>query len=475
MRYDGIVIGSGPNGLAAAITLAQAGLATLLIEGKTTLGGGCRTAELTLPGFAHDVCAAIHPMAASSPFFRALNLSETGDVRWIHSPAPLAHPFDDGSAITVERSLDATCGQLGADGATYRRLMQPFATHWDDFTQDLLAPMLKMPAHPLLMARFGALAALPAQTLAKACFRDERSRSVFAGLAAHSQLPMELPGSAAFGLVMGAAAHAVGWPLAQGGSQTITDALAARFQAVGGEVCAGWIVKDLGELLPTRAVLLDITPRQLTQMGGARLPAAYARRLGRYRYGMGVCKVDWALSTPIPWKAAACARAATVHLGGLAAEIAESESAAWRGRMAVRPFVFVAQPSLFDPSRAPAGRHTAWAYCHVPLGSPRDYSAEIEAQIERFAPGFHDCILVRHVRTAAQMSDYNPNYIGGDILGGAQTIGQLMARPTLGLHPYTTPVPGLYLCSSSTPPGGGVHGMCGYHAAQTVLRVRSNL
>ena len=468
MHHDAIIVGGGPNGLAAAIRLAQAGWKTLLIEGKPELGGGCRTAALTLPGFAHDVCAAIHPMAASSPFFQRLPLAEHG-LRWIHSPAALAHPFDDGTAITIERDLAATAEQFGSDAGAYRRLVEPFSAHWAEFSADLLAPKLKMPAQPFRMAHFGILAGLPAQVLADLWFKDQRSRAAFAGLAAHSAVPLDFMGSAAFGLVMGAAAHAAGWPLAQGGSQAIIAALAACYAELGGETCLGHTVASLDELPRAQSILLDVTPRQLVRMAGARLPRGYTQGLNRFRYGMGVCKLDWALSEPIPWKAAGCARAATVHAGGTQAEIARSEAEAWRGDHPQRPFVFVAQPSLFDPARAPAGKHTAWAYCHVPQGSGRDMTAEIEAQLERFAPGFRDCILARHVRTAAQMPDYNPNYIGGDILGGAQTAWQMLARPVFSPQPYATPVKGLYLCSSSTPPGGGVHGMCGYHAAQSVI------
>ena len=465
-----MVVGAGPNGLAAAIVLAQAGWKVLLIEGHATPGGGCRSEALTLPGFIHDVCSAVHPLALSSPFLRTLPLAERG-LRWVHSPAPLAHPFDDGTAITLERSIAATAEQLGPDAEAYHRLMAPLASRWDDLSAEILAPLLKIPAHPVLLARFGTLALLPAQTLVHVCFRGERARALFAGLAAHSTLPLSFAGSAAFGLVLCASAHAVGWPLAQGGSQAITNALAAYFGTLGGEVRTGWHVKHLDELPRAHATLLDVTPRQLLQMGAGRLPSGYARRLARYRYGMGICKVDWALSAPIPWKASACGRAATVHLGGPFDEIAASERAAWDGKYTEHPFVLLVQPSLFDSSRAPAGSHTAWAYCHVPLGSSRDYHTEIEDQIERFAPGFKAGILARHVRSAAQMAEYNPNDVGGDISGGAPTLWQLFARPTLSAAPYATPVPGLYLCSSSTPPGGGVHGMCGFHAARAALRL----
>jgi phytoene dehydrogenase-like protein len=468
MGVDGVVVGSGPNGLAAAIVLAQAGWHVFLIEGHETPGGGCRTQALTLPGFAHDVCSAVHPLALTSPFFRTLPLTELG-LDWVHPAAPLAHPFDDGTAITLERSLAASAEQLGRDGPAYQQLMQPFVTGWEALSDDILAPLLKFPAHPLLMARFGAPAVLPAQTFAQGWFREERTRALFAGLSAHSTLPLHSAGSAAFGLVLGASAHAVGWPLARGGSQAITDALVNHFRSLGGTLHTGWQVRHLGELPRARATLLDVTPRQLLQIGQGHLPDGYARHLERYRRGMGVCKVDWALHAPIPWRASACTRAATVHLGGSLSEIAASEQAAWNGEYRARPFVLLVQPSLFDPSRAPDGLHTAWAYCHVPLNSERDYHAEIEDQVERFAPGFKACILARHVRNATQMAAYNPNNAGGDISGGAPTLWQLFARPTLSPTPYATPVPGLYLCSAATPPGGGVHGMCGFHAARAAL------
>jgi phytoene dehydrogenase-like protein len=465
---DAIVVGSGPNGLGAAIALARAGLSVRVLEGGETVGGGARSAELTLPGFVHDVCSAIHPLALASPFLRTLPLAEHG-VEWIEPPAALAHPFDDGTAAVVERSVEATGATLGGDAARYRRLMAPLVRDADALAGDLLGP-IGIPAHPAAFARFAARAALPASALARAAFRGERARGLFAGLAAHSMLPLSRLPSAAFGLVLGTLAHAVGWPLARGGSQAVADALAAHLRSLGGEIETGRRVESLAELDGTRLVLLDVTPRQLLALGGERLPAGYRRRLSRWRYGPGVFKLDWALDGPIPWRAPACARAATVHLGATLAEIAATERAAWRGEVSERPYVLLAQQSLFDPSRAPAGKHTAWAYCHVPNGSPLDVTDRIEAQVERFAPGFRDLILARSAMGPAAMEAHNPNNVGGEINGGAADLRQLLARPVPGRSPYTTPIPGVFLCSSSTPPGGGVHGMCGLHAAEAALR-----
>jgi phytoene dehydrogenase-like protein len=467
-RYDAIVVGSGPNGLCAAIALASAGCTVAVVEGAPTVGGGMRSAELTRPGFLHDICSAIHPMGLGSPFLRTLPLASRG-LEWIHPPAPLAHPLDDGTAVVLERSVAATAEGLGEDGPAYRRVMQPLAEGWDALAPDLLAP-LHLPRHPLLMARFGLRGLWPARTLARFLFRGQRARALFAGLAAHSILPLERPPSAAFGLVLGALAHAVGWPLPRGGSQRIAEALAAHLRGLGGEIVTGAWVRSVDELPPASAVLLDTTPRQLLALAGARLSPRDRSRLGAYRYGPGVFKLDLALSGPVPWRAEACARAATVHLGGTLEEIAASERAAWLGQHAERPYVLVAQQSLFDPSRAPAGAHTLWAYCHVPHGSTVDMSERILAQVERFAPGFRERVLARHAFGPADLEAYNPNDVGGDINGGAQDLGQLFSRPVLRLSPYTTSDPRLFLCSASTPPGGGVHGMCGYHAAQTALR-----
>ncbi len=467
---DAIVVGSGPNGLAAAIALAQGGLSVSVIEAADRVGGGMRSEELTLPGFVHDTCSAIHPLAASSPYLRTLPLAEHG-LEWIESPACLAHPFDDGTAALLERSLDATGRSLGEDAARYRRLIGPLAGSADSLVDDLLGP-LHAPRHPLVLGRFGLLGALPASTLARSAFRGARARALFAGLAAHSMLPLSRPPSAAFGLVLAVLGHAVGWPLARGGSQAIADALAAHLRSLGGEIETGRAVSSLDELGSARLVVLDVTPRQLAAIAGGRLSEASRRRLERYRHGPAAFKLDWALDGPIPWRAQACARAATVHLGGTLEEIAASEAALWRGRHAERPYVLLAQQSLFDPSRAPAGRHTAWAYCHVPNGSTVDMTEQIEQQVERFAPGFRDRILARSVRGPAELERHDANYVGGDINGGAADLRGFLGRTlTLG-SPYETPLPGVYFCSSATPPGAGVHGMCGFYAARRALRQR---
>jgi phytoene dehydrogenase-like protein len=465
--YDAVVVGSGPNGLAAAIAMQQAGLSVLLLEGKRELGGGLRTAELTLPGFRHDICSAIHPLAVASPFFRTLPLAQYG-LNFITPPVAAAHPFDDGTAAAALPSLADTAAQLGPDASTYQRLLAPLLASWPQLLPEALAP-LHIPKHPLDLARFGLSALLPATVLAKR-FQGEKAKGLFAGMAAHAIQPLSNVATSAVGLVLLLAAHHQGWPLAEGGSQAIADALAAHFRALGGHIETGTYVRSLAELPPARAVLLDVTPRQLLQLAGHRLSSLYQWQLRRYRYGLGSFKVDWALAEPIPWAAPACARASTVHLGGTLAEIAAGEQATARGQHPERPYVLLAQQSPFDSSRAPAGRHTAWAYCHVPSGSPRDMTAAIEAQVERFAPGFRDRILARHTFNPAQMEDYNPNYIGGDINGGLLDIRQLFTRPVLRASPYRTSRRGLYLCSSSTPPGGGVHGMCGYWAARRALR-----
>ncbi len=465
--YDAVVVGSGPNGLAAAITLAQAGRSVLVLEADETIGGGARSAELTLPGFVHDVCSAIHPLGVGSSFFRALPLEAHG-LEWIYPPAALAHPFDDGTAALLEGSVETTAQALGPDAAAYRKLMEPFTANWDKLADALLGPP-RLPRHPILFARFGLQAMRSACGLASRRFRTEQARGLFAGIAAHSILPLEYPFSAAFGLVLGILGHAVGWPLPRGGSQKIADALASYLHSLGGEIVTGQRVNSLAELPSARTILLDVTPRQAVRIAGDRLPTGYRRRLERYRYGPGVFKLDWALDGPIPWKAEACARAGTVHLGATLAEIAASERAAWNGEICERPYVLVAQQSLFDPTRAPDGKQTAWAYCHVPNGSTVDVSAHIEAQMERFAPGFRDRVLARSALTPAQMEQRNANLVGGDVGGGANSFPQLFLRPTASLTPYATPVRGLYLCSSSTPPGGGVHGLCGYFAARAAL------
>jgi phytoene dehydrogenase-like protein len=439
----------------------------VVLEAHETVGGGTRSAELTLPGFVHDVCSAVHALAVGSPFFRGLPLAQLG-IELVHPPAPLAHPLDDGSAVLLERSVEETAAGLGQDGAAWRRLFGPLVGASDDLLEDLLGP-LRRPRHPFLLARFGLPAIRSAEGLARSAFRGGRARALFAGLAAHSILPLSAPVSASFGLVLGLLGHAVGWPVVRGGSQRIADGLAAHLRSLGGEIQTGRRVASLAELPPARAVLLDVTPRQLLGLAGDLLPGRYARALAGYRYGPAAFKLDYALDGPIPWRAQDCARAATVHLGGTLSELAASEEAPSRGRVTDSPFVLVAQQSLFDDTRAPEGKHTVWAYCHVPNGWNGDAADAIERQLERFAPGFRDRVLARSVHAPADFERYSENYVGGDINGGLQDVRQLFARPVPRLVPYSTPVPGLYLCSSSTPPGGGVHGMCGVLAARAAL------
>lgn len=467
--YDAIVIGAGPNGLAAAITLAQAGCSVLVLEAKATIGGGMRSAELTLPGFSHDICSAIHPLGVGSPFFRSLPLANYG-LEWIYPPAPLAHPLDNGTAAVLEPSIEATGATLGPDATAYHNLMAPLVADWNKLLSDLLGPLPFPPRHPLALARFGLSALRSARSLAESRFKGEHARALFAGLAGHSIMPLEKPLTASFGLVLGLLGHAVGWPLPKGGSQRIADALAAHLRSLGGEIVTNHLVESLDTLPPARIIMFDLTPRQFLRLLGDRLPPGYRRQLKNYRYGPGVFKVDWALDGPIPWRAVECAHAGTVHVGGTLAEVAASERAMAQGPPAEKPFVLVVQQSLFDSTRAPAGKHTAWAYCHLPHGSTFDMTTRIEAQIERFAPGFRERILARHVMSPVEMEQYNPNYIGGDINGGVQDLWQLFTRPVPRWNPYSTPIQGYYLCSSSTPPGGGVHGMCGYHAAKGALQ-----
>lgn len=466
---DAIVVGAGPNGLAAAITLARAGRSVRVIEAGATVGGGTRSAELTLPGFVHDVCSAIHPLGVASPFFRGTSLREHG-LEWVFPEVAVAHPFDDGPPVLLERSIDATAAGLGEDGAAYRRCIAPLVEAAERLLPDLLAPVWPPPRHPLLVARFGLKALRSARGTATSLFRGERARGFFAGLAAHAVLPLESLFTASFGYMFAMLGHSSGWPLARGGSQKIADSLASCLRSLGGEIETGRRVTSLDELPASRAVLLDLTPRQILRIAGSRLPAGYRRALERYRYGPGSFKLDMALSGPIPWKSPECARAATVHLGASLDEISASERAPYANGLADKPYVIVAQQSLFDPDRAPAGRHTAWAYCHVPHASTLDAAPGIEAQIERFAPGFRDLILARCVTTPAGFEAKNENYVGGDIAGGSTAFPQLFFRPAARLVPYATPDPRLFICSSSTPPGAGVHGMCGYHAARAALR-----
>ena len=446
--------------------MAQAGKSVAVFEANDTVGGGARSAELTLPGFVHDVCSAVYPLAIGSPFFRSLPLAQHG-LDWIQPVAALAHPLDDGTAIVVERSIEATASQLGSDAASYRSLFQPLVTRWAGLDVDVLAP-LRLPRHPLNMLRFGLSAIQPARRFAERRFAGDSARALFAGLAAHSMLPLENWSSAAFGLVLGITAHALGWPLARGGAQQLSDALAAYLRSLGGEIFLNRPVSTLDELPPSRVVLCDVTPRQLLKIARPHLSMRFRDRLKKFRYGMGAFKIDWALSAPVPWKAQECMQAATIHLGATAREIASSERAAWRGYLARKPFVLVVQPSLFDSTRAPRGKHTLWGYCHVPNGCDTDMTERIEAQMEHFAPGFRDTILARSVAPPAELERRNANLVGGDISGGAPNLAQLFFRPTFKL--YSTSKRGLYLCSSSTPPGGGVHGMCGYFAAQRALR-----
>ncbi len=460
------VIGSGPNGLAAAIELARGGCSVQVLEAEKTIGGGTRSGELTLPGFVHDICSAVHPLGVASPFFRTLPLASHG-LEWIQPPAPLAHPFDDGTAAILERSIKKTCETLGKDAAAYRKLLEPLVNDWENLFADLLGP-IRFPKHPLTFTRFGWRAMHPAKGLAKSLFEGERARAMFAGIAAHSMLSLDQVFTASFGLVLAVAGHAVGWAIPRGGSQKIADALSSYLRSLGGEIVTDSRVESIDNLLtPEHAVLCDLTPRGLLRIAGHRLPENYRRKLERYRIGHAVFKIDWALNAPIPWKAKECARAGTVHLGGTLAEIAASEDAPAKGKCAEKPYVLVTQPSLFDSSRAPEGKHTAWGYCHVPNGSTFDMTERIENQIERFAPGFRDCIIAKKVSPPAELELHNANLIGGNISGGSNDIRQLFLRPTSRL--YSTPAKGLYICSSSTPPGGGVHGMCGYFAARAAL------
>jgi phytoene dehydrogenase-like protein len=460
------VIGAGPNGLAAAIVLAQAGLHVDVYEAQPQPGGAARTLELTLPGFLHDFGSAVHPLAAGSPFFTSLPLQDY-QLEWIHSPASLAHPLDDGTAVVLERDINSAESALGRDGKAWHTLMQPFADHWTELSVEVLGPIPLLPKHPFLLARFGWYGIRSAKALVDRLFSESRAKALFAGLAAHSFLSLDESFSGAFGILLGVAAHAVGWPIPRRGAQSITNALCGHLSRFDAGIKTSTRIDSLDSLPRYDAYLCDLTPRQLVQLAGSRFSPAYARQLGGYRYGPAAFKVDYALSQPIPWKASECLRAATVHLGGSFEEIAASEKAMRQGRHAERPFVLLSQPSIFDSTRAPEGKHTAWAYCHLPNGSEFDMLGRLEDQIERFAPGFRDCVLSRRILSPKALESMDSNLVGGDINGGAMNLRQILFRPTP--RHYATPDSNIYICSSSTPPGGGVHGMCGFHAAKMAL------
>jgi phytoene dehydrogenase-like protein len=466
--FDAVVIGAGPNGLSAAITLARDGASVAVLEAADTIGGGTRTAELTLPGFAHDVCSGAHPMGALSPFFNELPLEEHG-LQWIRPNASVAHPLDGQETVMLWKSLERTAEQLGSDASRYRRLLAPFLDDPQALLRDVMKP-LGLPKHPSTFLHFGALAALPATLLANTLFRNDQARALFGGCAAHSILPLSHIMTSALGLLFSITAHVEEWPVAEGGSAAITNALASYFKTLGGIIQTGTRVNQLTDLPPARVYLFDTDPRQLADIAEPVLPARYLRGLRRYRYGPGVFKLDWALDGPIPWSDPNCLEASTVHVGGSLNELAASEAAMWRGHHSERPFVLVVQQSLFDSTRAPEGKHTGYAYCHVPHGSTVDMTAVVEAQIERFAPGFRDRILATHATSTEDFENENPNYVGGAITGGAADLRQLFARPVMRRDPYSTPNARVFICSASTPPGGGVHGMCGYHSARSALR-----
>jgi phytoene dehydrogenase-like protein len=466
--YDAVVVGAGPNGLAAAIALAQSGHSVRVIEAADTIGGGCRSAETTLPGFIHDVCAAVHPMGVVSPFFKHLPLQKYG-VEWVRSPAAVAHPFEDGSAAVLYPSLEETGETIAPDGPRWAKLMGSFLRHRDAFFSEILKPV-RLPTHPLLMARFGVYGLQSSSWLVRNMFDAPKARALFSGCAAHSFLALDAPASASFGLALSLAAHATEWPVVKGGSQRLIDALAVHLQALGGEITTGTRVRQLKDLPSHRTVLFDLAPRLVEEIAGTALPERYRRQLREFRHGPAVFKIDWALRGPIPWRAPECTRAVTVHLGASLEEIEASEQASSTGRVPERPFVLLAQQSLFDSTRAPKGQHTGWAYCHVPHASNVDMTERIEQQVERFAPGFRDLILARQTLSPADVEAHNPNMIGGDVCGGANDVGQFVFRPLVRWNPYRTPNPTLYICSSSTPPGAGVHGMCGYWSAQSAMR-----
>ena len=463
---DAVVVGSGPNGLAAAVTLARAGMTVEVYEGAGTPGGGCRTAELTLPDFRHDVCSSVHPLLATSPFFRSVDLAARS-VELVSAPIAFAHPLGGGACAVVE-SVDRTADGLGVDGSAYRLLFGPLVRDSASIVPTVLAPLRSLPRHPVAMARFARAGVLPLRRLADR-FATREARAVLAGAAAHSGLPLDAPLTGAYAILLVMLAHDVGWPVVRGGSAAIVDALVAELESLGSRIVTGRWIRSLADLPAVEVTLLDVSPHALAEIGGARMPARERRALDRVRHGPGVCKVDWALSGPVPWAAQACRETPTVHVGGTLEEIATSESEVAGGRHAERPFCIVVQPGVVDRSRAPGGQQTLWAYCHVPSGSGVDMAARMEAQIERFAPGFRDLVIARRTTTAASSAHHNPNRVGGDITGGAATLRQTVCRPTARWNPYATGIDGVYLCSASTPPGGGVHGMCGFLAATAAL------
>ncbi len=467
-NYDAVVVGAGPNGLAAGIVLQQAGISTLIIEGSNTIGGGVRSSELTLPGFVHDICSSIYPFGVGSLFLGQLPLRDFG-LKWIFPEAAVAHPFDDGRAILLRKSVAETAEQFGNGAVGYKKLMEKIVADWDDIGGDFLGP-LTFPKHPAKYINFGLKAIQPATVLAKRYLKDPYSRALLAGIIGHAILPLENMASSGLGLVLGALGHKNGWPFPEGGAQQLANAMAAYFKHLGGEIQTNMWINSMEELPPHKAVLFDTTPRHLLYMKGLKFPYLYKKQLQRFKYGQGVFKMDWALSDPIPFTAKNCLQSATMHLGGTMEEIALSERLAWEGKHAEKPFVLLVHQTLLDKTRAPEGKHTAWAYCHVPHGSTKNMTEVIENQVERFAPGFRQTILARHTMNAMEMQQHNPNYIGGDIIGGAVNLRQLFTRPSVRISPYSTPVKGIYLCSSSTPPSGGVHGMCGYHAAKKAIQ-----
>jgi phytoene dehydrogenase-like protein len=466
--FDAVIIGSGPNGLAAAAALAREGHSVAVLEAADSIGGGTRTAELTLPGFHHDFCSGAHPMGILSPFFRQLSLERYG-LEWAQGGASVAHPMDDGPAVMLWRSIEKTADGLGADGRRYRRILEPLLKNPHGLLADAMGP-LGIPEHPLLLARFGAMAMWPATTFAERAFKEDAAKALFAGCAAHSILPLSHAMTSALGLMFALTGHVEDWPVARGGSIAIARALAAYVEERGGTIRTGVRVETTADLPAARVYLFDTDPQQLARIAEPVLPGRYKKRLLRYRYGPGVFKVDWALDGPIPWSDPNCLEASTVHVGGTINEIAASEHAMWHGKTSDRPFVLVVQQSMLDSSRAPEGKHTGYAYCHVPHASPVDMTEAIESQIERFAPGFRDLISARHATGTAEFAAYNANYLGGAITGGVADLRQLFTRPVARLDPYSTPNPRVFLCSASTPPGGGVHGMCGYHAARSAMR-----